>query len=141
MLWHKQNQSHLSRIKHHENDLSISSTDWSITSTNDSEYDTFDLVKHDPLYIAVPLTILYSFILITGIIGNVVTCVVILRNKYLHTTTNYYLFSLAISDLLLLTFGLPQEMYYIWSRWVFTPLFLFAPVFQLFFFSFQRKLS
>lgn len=103
------------------NNLSIHqpSINWSTTSTNnsESEFDTFDLIKkHDPLYIAVPLTILYTFILITGIIGNIVTCVVILRNKYLHTTTNYYLFSLAISDLLLLTFGLPQEMYYIWSR-------------------------
>lgn len=113
MLLYKQNQSHLSRIKSH-NETALSA--WPTNSTDDSEFDTFDLIKHDPLYMAIPLTILYSFILITGIIGNIVTCVVILKNKYLHTTTNYYLFSLAISDLLLLTFGLPQEMYYIWSR-------------------------
>lgn len=74
------------------------------------------LAKRDPLWLAIPLTILYASILIAGIVGNVVTCVVILRNKYLRTTTNYYLFSLAVSDLLLLIFGLPQEMYYIWSR-------------------------
>ena len=75
-----------------------------------------DRHKRDPLYIAVPLTFLYSFLLITGIVGNVITCVVILRNKYLHTATNYYLFSLAVSDLLLLIFGLPLEIYYIWRR-------------------------
>jgi len=41
----------------------------------------------------------------TGVIGNVTTCVVIARNSYMHTATNYYLFSLAISDMLSLVFG------------------------------------
>ena len=35
----------------------------------------------------------------------------------MHTATNYYLFSLAISDLLLLISGLPQEMYLTWVKW------------------------
>ncbi|XP_077291954.1 pyrokinin-1 receptor-like [Arctopsyche grandis] len=35
----------------------------------------------------------------------------------MHTATNYYLFSLAISDLLLLITGLPQEIYSIWSKY------------------------
>ncbi|OWR43607.1 diapause hormone receptor [Danaus plexippus plexippus] len=35
----------------------------------------------------------------------------------MHTATNYYLFSLAISDLLLLISGMPQEIYSIWSKW------------------------
>ncbi|XP_014204651.2 G-protein coupled receptor 39 [Copidosoma floridanum] len=35
----------------------------------------------------------------------------------MHTATNYYLFSLAVSDLLLLMSGLPSEMYYIWSNY------------------------
>lgn len=71
----------------------------------------------DPLYIVIPITILYSVIFFTGILGNVVTCIVIARNKHMHTATNYYLFSLAVSDLLLLVSGLPQEMYCIWSRY------------------------
>nr|AFO73271.1 pyrokinin-1 receptor variant C [Rhodnius prolixus] len=73
--------------------------------------------KRDPLYIVIPITILYSTIFVTGIVGNVSTCVVIARNRHMHTATNYYLFSLAVSDLLLLITGLPQEMYYIWSRY------------------------
>lgn len=71
----------------------------------------------DPLYIVVPVTIIYVVIFITGVVGNVSTCVVISRNKSMHTATNYYLFSLAISDLLLLISGLPQEMWSIWSRY------------------------
>ncbi|XP_075210432.1 pyrokinin-1 receptor-like [Lycorma delicatula] len=72
--------------------------------------------KRDPLYIVIPITILYSLILLTGVVGNIITCVVIARNRHMHTATNYYLFSLAVSDLLLLVSGLPQEMYYVWSR-------------------------
>lgn len=70
----------------------------------------------DPLYVVIPITIAYTAIFVSGVTGNIVTCVVISRNKHMHTATNYYLFSLAISDLLLLVSGLPQEMYSIWSR-------------------------
>ncbi|KAH0557767.1 hypothetical protein KQX54_011583 [Cotesia glomerata] len=69
---------------------------------------------HDSLFIVIPMTLIYILIFITGIIGNVTTCIIILRNKSMHTATNYYLFSLAISDLLLLIFGLPIELYVIW---------------------------
>nr|BAF36977.1 diapause hormone receptor [Orgyia thyellina] len=73
--------------------------------------------QRDSLYIVVPITIIYSIIFITGLLGNIFTCLVIVRNKSMHTATNYYLFSLAISDLLLLISGMPQEMYSIWSKW------------------------
>jgi hypothetical protein len=81
---------------------------------NLSRYDM--ILKRDPLYILIPITVIYAVILLTGLVGNVSTCVVIARNKHMHTATNYYLFSLAVSDLLLLVSGLPQEMYYIWWR-------------------------
>jgi len=70
---------------------------------------------------AVPVTVVYALIFVTGLIGNVSTCVVIARNHYMHTTTNYCLFNLAISDLLMLLLGLPQETYTIWSAypWIF----------------------
>jgi hypothetical protein len=82
---------------------------------NLSRYDMIS--KRDPLYILIPITVIYAVILLTGLVGNVSTCVVIARNKHMHTATNYYLFSLAVSDLLLLVSGLPQEMYYNWSRY------------------------
>lgn len=72
--------------------------------------------KRDPLYIVIPITVLYAIIFLTGVIGNVSTCIVIARNKSMHTATNYYLFSLAVSDLLLLVCGLPPEIYLIWSK-------------------------
>lgn len=51
------------------------------------------------------LTVIYVIIFITGVLGNVVTCIVIAKNKGMHTAVNYYLFSLAVSDLLLLISG------------------------------------
>jgi len=70
---------------------------------------------------AVPVTVIYALIFVTGLIGNVTTCLVIARNHYMHTTTNYCLFNLAVSDLLMLLLGLPQETYTIWSAypWIF----------------------
>lgn len=73
--------------------------------------------RRDPLFIVLPITIIYSLTFLSGVIGNISTCFVISRNKSMHTATNYYLFSLAISDLLLLVSGLPPEIYAIWSKY------------------------
>lgn len=81
--------------------------------------------QHDSLYIVIPITIIYTLIFVTGVFGNFCTCLVIIRNKSMHTATNYYLFSLAISDLLLLVSGMPQEIYSIWSKWPY----IFGPIF------------
>ena len=51
------------------------------------------------------LNCIYITIFLTGIVGNTCTCIVIARNRYMHTATNYYLFSLAISDVLILILG------------------------------------
>lgn len=37
------------------------------------------------------LTIIYAIIFVSGILGNVVTCIVILKNRGMHTAVNYYL--------------------------------------------------
>ncbi|KAK9294786.1 hypothetical protein QLX08_010722 [Tetragonisca angustula] len=73
--------------------------------------------RRDSLYIVVPVTIVYLSIFVTGIVGNISTCIVIARNKSMHTATNYYLFSLAVSDLLLLASGLPAEIYLVWCKY------------------------
>lgn len=64
---------------------------------------SFDVTKSEVILIL--LTVIYIIIFITGILGNVVTCIVIAKNKSMHTAVNYYLFSLAVSDLLLLISG------------------------------------
>ena len=77
--------------------------------------------KRQELYKVIPVTLIYCMIFVTGIVGNICTCIVIAKNKYMQTATNYYLFNLAIADLLVLILGLPQETYMFWSAypWIF----------------------
>lgn len=88
----------------------------------DYSYNAYNLTelygpKRDPLYVVIPITFIYMIIFISGVIGNISTCIVISKNRSMHTATNYYLFSLAVSDFLLLLSGVPMEMYSIWSKY------------------------
>lgn len=51
------------------------------------------------------LTVCYALIFVAGVLGNLITCIVIARNNFMHTATNFYLFNLAVSDLILLVSG------------------------------------
>ncbi|XP_076445838.1 neuromedin U receptor homolog nmur-2-like [Babylonia areolata] len=73
--------------------------------------------RHIPLAAVVLLTGLYTLIFLSGVLGNVCTCVVIARNRSMRTATNYYLFSLAVSDVLTLLLALPPEMSTIWEAY------------------------
>jgi hypothetical protein len=94
------------------------SVEWNSTQAGSNATDPSlgdDAAVFYPLSLIIPVTVVYAIIFITGVIGNVSTCIVIACNKSMHTATNYYLFSLAISDMLLLISGLPPEMYRLWS--------------------------
>ncbi|XP_030630630.1 neuromedin-U receptor 1 [Chanos chanos] len=73
--------------------------------------------RRSPLFL--PICITYLLIFIVGAFGNVLTCVVIFHYRVMRTPTNYYLFSLAVSDLLVLLLGLPLELYELWSNYPF----------------------
>ncbi|XP_046568005.1 pyrokinin-1 receptor-like [Haliotis rubra] len=91
--------------------------------TNTSNFDVEDFLvesfgeRRKDLASVITLTIVYSVIFLTGVIGNMSTCIVITKNSYLHSATNYYLFSLAVSDMLTLLLGLPPELYSIWEAY------------------------
>uniref|UniRef100_A0A3Q0S393 Neuromedin U receptor 1 n=1 Tax=Amphilophus citrinellus TaxID=61819 RepID=A0A3Q0S393_AMPCI len=73
--------------------------------------------RRSPVFL--PICLIYLFIFLVGVVGNVLTCTVIARNKVMWTPTNYYLFSLAVSDLLVLLFGMPLELYELWQNYPF----------------------
>nr|KAF6347078.1 neuromedin U receptor 2 [Pipistrellus kuhlii] len=75
-------------------------------------------------HLFLPVTMVYTLIFVVGVAGNVLVCLVILRHQTMKTPTNYYLFSLAISDLLVLLLGMPLEVYEMWRNYPF----LFGPV-------------
>ncbi|XP_062987827.1 neuromedin-U receptor 1 [Elgaria multicarinata webbii] len=67
----------------------------------------------------IPICTTYLLIFAVGAVGNALTCLVIVRHRFMRTPTNYYLFSLAVSDLLVLLLGMPLEIYEMWSNYPF----------------------
>ncbi|CAJ0935064.1 unnamed protein product, partial [Mesorhabditis belari] len=55
-----------------------------------------------PLWVNIFITMIFFIIGVIGIVGNLLTVWVIYKNKSLQTHTNYFLASLALSDLLLI---------------------------------------
>ncbi|XP_019868983.2 neuropeptides capa receptor [Aethina tumida] len=94
-----------------------------VTINDSDDFDVWAYVEcyrglqRQPLYMALPITIINCFIFVTGFLGNICVCIVIAKHSSLHTATNYYLFNLAISDLLLLVFGLPNDVASYWHMY------------------------
>ena len=65
------------------------------------------------------MTVVYVTIFLTGVLGNLAVCLVIVKNRSMHTSTNYYLFSLALADLVILVLGLPNELAIYWQQYPF----------------------
>ncbi|XP_025903407.1 neuromedin-U receptor 2 [Nothoprocta perdicaria] len=70
-------------------------------------------------HLFLPMALVYSLIFVVGVVGNFLVCLVIIKHRNMKTPTNYYLFSLAVSDLLVLLFGMPLEVYEMWSNYPF----------------------
>lgn len=77
--------------------------------------DEIDWWMIEPNYpVKISLTVLYSLILVTGIVGNSVTIrvtQVLKSNGYLQKNVTNHMVSLACSDLLVLLIGMPVELY------------------------------
>ncbi|XP_070975826.1 neuromedin-U receptor 1 [Oncorhynchus clarkii lewisi] len=96
----------------------VSADDMGDMCLNRSQYlEKFLGFQRSPVFLPVCITFLIIFAV--GVLGNVLTCAVIVRYKVMRTPTNYYLFSLAVSDLLVLVLGMPLELYEMWSNYPF----------------------
>ncbi|CAG5978375.1 unnamed protein product [Menidia menidia] len=84
-----------------------------------SEVNLFEILgpKRSPFFF--PVTTVYLLIFLTGLSGNLLTCAVIAKHKKMRNPTNFYLVSLAVSDLLVLMFGMPLEIYDLWQNYPF----------------------
>lgn len=70
----------------------------------------FSDVFMNPYLIERILIGIYFVIFVIGIIGNIMTIIIIKYNKHLRTPTNFYLLNLSVSDLMILMCNLPMEM-------------------------------
>ena len=59
----------------------------------------------DDHLVLVLVTVFYMIIFISGIVGNLSVCLVIIKSKQLHSAMNYYLVSLALADLTIIVLG------------------------------------
>ena len=67
--------------------------------------------QRQPRNTLIPLTCVYLLLAILGIFGNFSVCFVIFRIPSMRSATNYYLFSLAVADLLILLLGKLYKVY------------------------------
>ncbi|XP_053723824.1 neuromedin-U receptor 2-like [Synchiropus splendidus] len=84
-----------------------------------TDIDLFEILGPTRSPFFLPVTGVYLLIFLTGLIGNLLTCAVIAKRKKMRNPTNLYLLSLAVSDLLLLVFGMPLEIYDLWQNYPF----------------------
>merc|ERR1719347_906258 len=71
----------------------------------------------DDHLVLVLVTVFYLLIFVTGIVGNVSVCLVIVKSNNLHSAMNYYLVSLAVADLTIILLGLPNELSIYWHQY------------------------
>ena len=92
------------------------------TLSDESEFSDFNVTDYLgmalgpqrlPLENLIPMTIVNAVMFITGVFGNLSVCCVILRIPSMRSATNYYLFSLAVADLLILLLGKKKKSNFI----------------------------
>uniref|UniRef100_A0A0N5BAW5 G_PROTEIN_RECEP_F1_2 domain-containing protein n=1 Tax=Strongyloides papillosus TaxID=174720 RepID=A0A0N5BAW5_STREA len=84
------------------------------SSENCTEVVDQELSKSTIFYIQLILSFIFIAVCIIGSIGNLLTVLVINKTKSLHNQTNYFLASLACSDLFLILIGVPFDLISIW---------------------------
>ncbi|XP_075974555.1 neuromedin-U receptor 1-like isoform X2 [Anticarsia gemmatalis] len=57
-------------------------------------------LRDEPYSAKIIFSVSLLIVFVASLVGNILTCIVIYHDKTMHTATNYYLFNLAISDLL-----------------------------------------
>lgn len=121
------NQAEMSSLGH----MLYDNATWMLNITNNSlpQNDSYlnnklpdtpveDIIKNRVLQIA--FSILYVLIFVLGVVGNVLVCYVVFRNKAMQTVTNYFITNLALSDILMCILAVPfTPLYTFLERWVF----------------------
>lgn len=95
-----------------ENDMDIPSI-----TLNTYWTQNFKPIPHQFYYF---LILIYTFIGIVGLVGNVMVLVLYFRYKTLRTPSNYFVINITISDLILLLTNIPLSILSCWyNEWIF----------------------
>lgn len=63
-------------------------------------------------HVTLILVCLHLSVFVSGLVGNALVCLSVLRNKSLQTVTNYYIVNLAVADFLVILICLPPTVYW-----------------------------
>ncbi|XP_045211177.1 cholecystokinin receptor-like [Mercenaria mercenaria] len=66
-----------------------------------------------PNDVIITFIVLYSFIIILAVVGNTIVVIVIGRHRLRRSVTDMYIFSLAISDILIATLNMPFQLSFV----------------------------
>ncbi|KAI8507432.1 Neuropeptide FF receptor 2 [Branchiostoma belcheri] len=80
------------------------------TTVADHVMGAMPFMKHSPLVAAV-FTAFYVVIFVLGVTGNLLVCVVVIKDRSMRTVTNYFIVNLAVSDLLVMLICLPVTLW------------------------------
>lgn len=101
----------------------ITSTGTSITATSNGTEMAVDGsgdIMQKTASLQIIFCIFYAIVFVLGIVGNVLVCYVVFRNRAMQTVTNYFITNLALSDILLCILAVPfTPLYTFLERWVF----------------------
>lgn len=109
--------SNLSKLFHNAN-MTLNTTG-NYSGNQFTDVNLFEILGPKRSPFSLPVTSVYLLIFLTGLCGNLLTCTVIAKHKKMRNPTNLYLVSLAVSDLLVLLFGMPLEIYDLWQNYPF----------------------
>lgn len=70
----------------------------------------YKALQTETRWIQVTFVVAMLLVFVFGVIGNLLTCIVIYCDRTMHTATNYYLFNLAVSDFIV-TFAILLEIF------------------------------
>ena len=75
--------------------------------TGDSSNDGLNNMPKDSFYYI--RLVCYVIIFIVGVVGNILVCLVVCRQRKMKNVTNYFIFNLAVSDLFVLLICIPFD--------------------------------
>ncbi|XP_041987901.1 prolactin-releasing peptide receptor-like [Aricia agestis] len=93
--------------------MNVTNVEVNVTTVSPTPHVGLDNII-DNRWVQAGFCVVYTVIFVLGLLGNVLVCFVVIRNKAMQTVTNLFITNLALSDILLCVFAVP-----------FTPLYSF----------------
>ena len=108
------NKSLLSNITHSNSPFSFNGMDPNFLEFLRSLLNPKNLLPEPlPDSLIVTFIVLYVLIIVLAVIGNIIVIIVIGKHRFSRSVTDMYIFSLAVSDILVASLNMPFQLYFV----------------------------